>query len=186
MVIIMEYKIRPMEKDDWGEVVEIYYQGMQSNISTFNTSCPSYEEWDKAHIRQCRLVADSDGEVVGWAALMPVSSRECFKGVAELSIYIDINHCRRGLGEKLMRAILEESEKCGYWTIMSVIIQENTASIRLHEKCGFRTVGYRERIAKDRFGMWRNTVIMDHRITSDIAGGCDCEMVRAMQREGRE
>lgn len=182
----MEYKIRPMEKDDWGEVVEIYYQGMQSNISTFNTSCPSYEEWDKAHIRQCRLVADSDGEVVGWAALMPVSSRECFKGVAELSIYIDINHCRRGLGEKLMRAILEESEKCGYWTIMSVIIQENTASIRLHEKCGFRTVGYRERIAKDRFGMWRNTVIMDHRITSDIAGGCDCEMVRAMQREGRE
>ncbi len=182
----MECTIRPMEKDDWGEVVEIYYQGIQSNISTFNTACPSYEEWDRAHISECRLVVDLDGEVVGWASLMHVSARECFKGVAELSIYIDINHCKKGLGEMLMNAILAESEKCGFWTIMSVIIQENTASIRLHEKCGFRMVGYRERIAKDRFGMWRNTVIMDHRITKDIAGGCDCEMVKAMQRENQE
>lgn len=179
----MDYIIRPMEIEDWGSIVEIYYQGIQSNIATFNISCPSYEEWDKGHIEECRFVAEYDGDVVGWAALLPTSSRECYKGVAEESIYIDNNHWGKGLGTKLLTVLLEESEKSGFWTIQAHIIQNNTASIRLHEKCGFRMVGYRERIAKDRFGMWRNTVIMEHRITKDIAGGCDCEMVRAMKRE---
>jgi len=182
----MEYTIRPMEKNDWSEVVEIYYQGIQTNNATFNNSCPSYDEWDKAHIKECRFVAELDSEVAGWAAITPISSRECYRGVAEVSIYIDTNHSGKGVGEMLLKKLLEESESCGFWTIQSSIIQNNAASIRLHEKCGFRMVGFRERIAKDRFGMWRNTVVMEHRITKDIAGGCDCEMVRAMQKESRE
>lgn len=182
----MEYTVRPMEKIDWGEVIEIYYQGIQTNNATFSISIPSYEEWDKLHTKECRLVADADGEVAGWAAISPISSRECYKGVAEVSIYIDVNHSGKGLGEKLLSALLEESEKNGFWTIQACIIQNNTASIKLHEKCGFRMVGYRERIAKDRFGTWRNTVIMEHRITTDIAGGCDCDMVKAMQKEQQE
>lgn len=182
----MEYTIRPMKLDDWGEVVEIYYQGIQTNNATFNTACPSYDEWDKSHVKDCRLVADYDGEVAGWAAISPYSSRECYKGVAEVSIYVDVNHSGKGVGEMLMRKLLEESENNGFWTIQSSIMQNNAASLRLHEKCGFRTIGFRERIAKDRFGLWRNTVIMEHRITKDIAGGCDCEMVRAMQKERQE
>jgi len=172
-----------MEKSDWGEIVEIYSQGIQSNNATFNTSCPSYEEWDNSHIKECRFVAEYDSEVLGWAALSLVSARECFKGVAEDSIYIDLNHWGEGVGEKLLNALLEESEKCGFWTVQAQIIQNNSVSIRLHEKCGFRMVGYRERIAKDRFGMWRNIVIMEHRIKSDIEGGCDCDMVKAMKKE---
>lgn len=179
----MEYTVRAMEKDDWGEVVEIFYQGIQTNNATFTTSCPSYEEWDKAHIKPCRLVADWDGEVVGWAALTPYSSRECYKGVASVSIYIDTNHRGKGAGYLLLSRLVEESEINGIWTIQSRIFETNAASIALHAKCGFRTIGYEERIAKDRFGMWRNTVIMEHRIKSDLAGGCDCDMVKALRAE---
>lgn len=182
----MDYTVRPMTKDDWGEVIEIYYQGIQTNNATFSTACPSYEEWDATHIKDCRFVAESDNGVVGWAAIFPVSARECYKGVAELSIYVDVNHGNKGIGELLMKRLLEASETAGFWTIQSSIIQNNAASIRLHEKCGFRMVGYRERIAKDRFGMWRNTVLMEHRITSDLAGGCDCDMVKRMRRESAE
>ncbi|NLH01375.1 MAG: N-acetyltransferase [Clostridiales bacterium] len=181
----MEYTIRPMEKSDWGDIVEIYSQGIQSNIATFNTSCPSYDEWDREHVKGCRFVAEYDGEVVGWAALTPFSTRECYKGVAEDSIYIDSNHCRKGVGRLLLETLLEESERLGYWTIQAHIIQNNAASIKLHEKCGFRMVGCRERIAKDRIGMWRNTVIMERRITKDIEGGCDCDMMKALRSEKR-
>lgn len=179
----MGYNVRPMKKDDWSEVVEIFYQGMQTDNATFNTSCPTYEEWDANHIKECRLVAEYDGEVAGWAALSPYSSRECYKGVATVSIYIDTNHRGKGVGKMLLNKLVEESENSGFWTIQSNIFQTNEASIRLHEKCGFRMVGFLERIAKDRFGMWRNTVIMEHRITKDKDGGCDCEMVKAMRAE---
>lgn len=181
--ITMEYIVRPMEKDDWSQVVEIYYQGIQTNNATFNSSCQSFEAWDESHIKECRLVVEYDDEVVGWAAISPYSSRECYKGVAEVSVYIDANHRGKGVGELLLNTLVEKSEEAGFWTLQSSIFQTNAASIRLHEKCGFRVVGYRERIAKDRFGMWRNTVIMERRITKDIAGGCDCEMVRALQNE---
>ncbi|MEA4894709.1 MAG: N-acetyltransferase family protein [Oscillospiraceae bacterium] len=179
----MEYTVRPMNEDDWSQVVEIFYQGIQTNNATLHTACPSYEEWDEAHIKECRLVAELDGEVVGWTALSRYSNRECYKGVAQLSIYIDANYRGKGVGELLLRALLQSSEDAGFWTLQADIMQANTVSIRLHEKCGFRMVGYRERIAKDRFGVWRNTVIMEHRITKDIAGGCDCELVKAMQKE---
>lgn len=179
----MGYRVRPMRKDDWSEVVEIFYQGIQTNNATFHTSCPTYEEWDATHIKECRLVADFDGEVAGWAALTPYSSRECYKGVAMVSIYIDTNHRGKGVGKMLLKKLVEESEISGFWTIQSKIFESNTASIALHENCGFRKIGFEERIAKDRFGMWRNTVIMEHRITKDIAGGCDCDMVKAMRAE---
>lgn len=182
----MPYTVRPMESSDWGSVVEIYYQAVSSGISTFSIECPSYDTWDKTHIAGCRFVAELDGEIVGWAALKPFSERECFKGVAEDSVYIDTNHFRKGVGQALLQAVLEASEELGFWTIQAHIFQNNEASVRLHEKCGFRTVGVRERIAKDRIGMWRSTVLMEHRITKDAAGGCDCDMVKALQAEKAE
>lgn len=179
----MNITIRKMEKEDWSAVLEIYVQGIQTDRATFSIACPSYAEWDAAHVKSCRFVAEADGEVVGWAALTPFSSRECYQGVAEDSIYVSETCGGKGIGEKLLNALLTESEAQNFWTVQAHIIQKNEASLRLHTKCGFRPVGYRERIAKDRFGVWQNTVLMEHRIQKDIAGGCDCAMVRAMQKE---
>ena len=163
----MELHIRPMEPGDWAAVSRIYQAGMDTNISTFQTECPSYEEWDKAHLQDCRLAAVLNGEVVGWTALTAVSSRCVYAGVAEVSIYVDPAHKRKGIGEALLKALLPLSENEGYWTLQSGIMQDNAASIRLHEKCGFRMVGYREKIGRDRFGQWRNTVLMERRSVKD-------------------
>lgn len=174
----MDYTIREMRKSDWAEVLEIYYQGIQTNMATFNTECPSYEEWDKQHSPVCRYVITVDDEVAGWAALMPVSKRQVYMGVAQLSIYIHVDNRGKGLGKALLQHLTEQSEIYNFWTLESHIFEENLASINLHEKCGFRKVGYRERLGKDRFGVWRSVVLMEHRIQSDKAGGCDCSLVK--------
>lgn len=176
----MDIKIRPLKEADWPEIVEIFFQAIRSNMSTFEYTCPSYEEWDKIHFPFCRLVADVDCEVVAFAGITPFSDRECYKGVADLSIFVDKDHMDTDIAEKLLNAIVEEAVKNGLWSLQSYIFQENLAGIALHEKCGFRKVGYRERIGKDRFGVWRSVVIMEYRIQTDKAGGCDCEMVKNM------
>lgn len=174
----MDITIRPMETDDWAEVLEIYYQGIQSNMATFEIECPSHEKWDELHSPDCRLVAEEDCEVIGFAVLSPVSQRAVYKGVAEVSIYIDVNHRHSGVGKKLLSTLLEQSEKFGYWSIEAHIFEENLPSLGLFEKCGFRRVGLRERLGKDRFGVWRSIVIYEHRIQSDKAGGCDCYLAK--------
>jgi phosphinothricin acetyltransferase len=155
-------------------VSKIYSDGIKTNIATFQVDCPTYEEWDCSHFKNCRLVIEDAGGVVGWSALSPVSSRCVYGGVAELSIYISENHRGKGFGKSLLTALAAESEKAGFWTLQSGIMQDNLASIRLHEKCGFRMVGYRERIGKDKFGVWRNTVLMERRIVSDETKGDSC------------
>ncbi len=152
-----------MAPDDWQAVSEIYQQGLDTNLASFQTASPDYETWNRAHLPICRIVAKAQGKVIGWAALSPVSSRPVYAGVAEVSIYIALDCHHRGVGTLLLKTLCEQSERQGIWTLQSVIMQENAASIRLHEKCGFRTVGYRERIGKDRNGLWRNTVLMEKR-----------------------
>ncbi|MEG1316578.1 MAG: N-acetyltransferase family protein [Oscillospiraceae bacterium] len=182
----MDTIIRPMERDDWGDIVEIYFQGVQSNMATFSNDCPTYDEWDKAHVSNCRLVIERDCDILGWAALSPVSSLDFYKGVAEVSIYIHSDHKKKGLGAELLAALVELSERSGFWTLESSILAENIAAIKLHEKCGFRTIGTHERLAKDRFGVWRSVVLMERRITSDLAGGCDCDMIKKMRAQPTE
>lgn len=155
--------IRPMVESDWERVSEIYKQGMGKGTATFNTECPNYEEWDKSHIKTCRFVYEEDGNVVGWVAISPTSSRCVYKGCAEMSIYVDQNYQRHGVGTALVKELLAQSEQEGFWSIYSAIISINKASIELHKKCGFREIGYRERIAKDRFGEWQNTTLMEYR-----------------------
>ncbi len=159
----MELAIRGMKKEDWEAVAAIYKEGIDSGIATFQTEVPEYEEWDKSHIAACRLVAIENSSVVGWAALSKVSSRCVYSGVAEISIYIKENARGKGIGEKLLKELILESEKEGYWTLQSGIIEINYASIALHKKVGFRMVGYREKIAQDRNGVWQNTVLMERR-----------------------
>lgn len=149
---------------------------MDTNLATFQSECPSYAEWDNSHLQYCRLVVTVDDVVSGWAALSPVSSRCVYSSVAEVSVYIASSHQGEGLGEQLLQELITASEQAGIWMLQSGIMQNNAASIRLHEKCCFRMVGYRERIGKDRYGAWRNTVLMERRSpTNDLPGGdCSC------------
>lgn len=160
----MKENIREMTKEDLSRVMEIYAQGIETKIATFQTEVPSLEQWDQEHLQEGRLVAvDSNNIILGWVALTPTSSRCVYRGVAEVSVYIDQKARGKGIGVSLLNAVINESEKVGLWTLQSGIIEINEASIALHKKCGFRMVGFRERVAMDSDGMWRNTVLMERR-----------------------
>jgi phosphinothricin acetyltransferase len=159
----MDVIIRAMEREDWDAVAAIFQEGIDLKTSTFHQEVPSYEDWDASHTADCRLVAVAEGRVIGWTALTPYSRRKVYSGVAELGIYIKAEYRGRKVGEKLLKALIEESEKQGYWTLQAGIFEINKASIALHEKVGFRMVGYRERIGRDGNGVWQNTVLMERR-----------------------
>ena len=156
--------IREMSEKDWEQVEKIYLQGIETGIATFNTESSSYEEWNGEHIDRCRFVYVDGEKVVGWAALSPTSSRCVYRGCAEMSVYIDNDYQGRGIGTELVKRLLCEAQKQGYWSILSSVISINLPSIALHKKCGFREIGYRERIAKDRFGNWQNVILFELRL----------------------
>ncbi|MGL4738281.1 MAG: GNAT family N-acetyltransferase [Cellulosilyticaceae bacterium] len=163
----MKGSIRPMRAADWEKVIAIFYQGMVSNMATFETVCPSYAQWDEEHLKICRYVLEVSGDVVGWVALSPVSKRTVFRGIAEVSIYIENGHKGKGYGEALLYAVTQVSEEEGFWMLQSNIMADNFPSLRLHKKCGFREVGYRERQGQDRHGKWRDTILMERRKVTD-------------------
>jgi L-amino acid N-acyltransferase YncA len=155
-------ELRPLEPHDWPAVAEIYWDGMRDGLATFETEVPSWETWDSAHRPDHRLVAELLGEVVGWAALSQASPRRCYAGVAENSVYVARDARGLGIGRALLQALIAGAEAAGIWTIQTSIFPENRASLALHERCGFRVVGTRERIAK-RDGVWRDTVFLERR-----------------------
>lgn len=159
----MNLLMKEMKSEDWKDVSAIYQEGINTQIATFQTQLPSYEEWDQTHIKCCRFIALNENEIVGWTALSPVSSRCVYAGVAEVSVYVKENYRGKHIGELLLKKLIAEAEVAGYWTLQSGIVQINTASIALHRKVGFRMVGYREKIAKDCNGNWQNTVLMERR-----------------------
>jgi L-amino acid N-acyltransferase YncA len=145
---------------DWPAVRAIYEEGIAGGRATFETEAPGWVAWDRAHT--LRLVAEHDGEVVGWAALSPVSERCVYEGVAEDSIYVADSRQGRGIGRSLLEELIRRAEADGVWTIQAGIFPENDPSIALHERCGFRVVGTRERIGKHH-GVWRDVVLMERR-----------------------
>ena len=155
-------EIRDLRPEDWARVAEIYWDGMRDGLATFETEVPSWEVWEAAHLPRHRLVADLMGEVVGWAALSPASSRRCYTGVAENSVYVARDARGMGIGRALLEGLIAGAEADGIWTIQTSVFPENRASLALHERCGFRVVGTRERIAK-RDGVWRDVVFMERR-----------------------
>jgi len=155
-------KIRDLRPLDWPEVARIYEEGMLSGNATFETSVPSWEAWDAGHLADHRLVVTRDDEVVGWAALSPVSDRCCYNGVAEHSIYIAERARGLGLGRQLLSALIASSEAGGFWTLQSGVFPENEASIALHTGLGFRVVGVRERLGRSH-GVWRDVVLLERR-----------------------
>ncbi len=159
----MEITIRDMHPEDWDAVAAIYQEGIDTHIATFQTEVPSYELWDCNHLKECRLVACQGDIVIGWVALSSASSRFVYRGVAEVSIYINKNFRGKSAGSLLLEQVIKESEKHGFWTLQSGIFEENVPSIRLHEKHGFRIIGYREKIGKTEEGEWKNTCLLERR-----------------------
>jgi phosphinothricin acetyltransferase len=158
----MTLRIDPLLPSDWPAVREIYLEGIATRQATFETQAPSWETWDAAHFPFARLVACDDQEVVGWAALSPVSSRQVYAGVAEVSVYVAERQRGSGLGRRLLDALIAASEANGIWTLQAVTFSANAASVALHQRCGFREVGRRERIAK-LDDVWRDTILLERR-----------------------
>jgi L-amino acid N-acyltransferase YncA len=154
--------VEEMTAADWPAVAEIYRQGLDTGHASFETEVPAYEEWDRAHLERPRLVARLDGDVVGWAALSPVSDRCVYGGVAEDSVYVATGRTGRGIGRSLLSELVRRAEDEGIWTIQAGLFPENTASLALHERCGFRVVGRRERLGKHR-GAWRDVLLVELR-----------------------
>lgn len=159
----MDYTIEKMKKSDWDGVSQIYLEGINTGIATFQNSVPTFEAWDNGHIESCRLVAKSNGKVLGFITLSATSSRCVYSGVAEVSIYVGENYRGLGIGHALMIDMIKLSEENNFWTLQSGIIKENVASIELHKSCGFREIGIREKIAKMDNGIWHDTVLMERR-----------------------
>jgi len=151
-----------MRAKDWEQVREIYLEGIRSGNSTFETDAPAWEKWNENHLEFARLVMRDGEAVLGWAALSPVSKRDAYRGVAEVTVYVTESARGKGIGRALLAALIAESEKNAIWTVQASIFPENTASVELHLRCGFREVGRRERIAMLR-GVWRDTILFERR-----------------------
>jgi len=151
-----------MLPEHWPIVSQIYQEGISTGNATFETSVPSWEKFDQAHHRFCRIVALEDRAVVGWAALTPISTRAAYAGVADLSVYVSGSNRGRGYGQALLNELVDDSERNGIWTLQAGIFPENIPSLHLHKSCGFRVVGTRERIGKLN-GVWRDTVLLERR-----------------------
>jgi phosphinothricin acetyltransferase len=158
----MNCVIDKMRASDWEQVREIYLEGIRSGHSTFETEAPPWERWNETHLPFARLVMRAGERVNGWAALSPVSKRQVYRGVAELTVYVAESARGQGIGRALLEALIEESERNGIWTLQASIFPENLASIKLHRRCGFREVGRRERIAM-LHGVWRDTLLFERR-----------------------
>ena len=154
-----------MAAADWERVRAIYLEGIATGNATFETAAPSWEQWDAAHLPFARLVARQKGTLVGWAALSPVSQRCVYGGVAEVSVYVSASTRRSGVGRKLLQSLIDESGQNGIWTLQAGMFPENTGSLSLHQSCGFREVGRRERIGKMN-GAWRDTILLERRSTT--------------------
>ena len=153
---------RKLHKADWAKVSEIYQDGLDTGDASFETKAPNWNYWNDAHLKECRLIAEIDNEIIGWAALSPVSSRQVYSGVAEVSVYVSPKFSGQKIGTKLLERLVLESEENGIWTLQASIFPENVASIVIHESVGFRKVGYREKIGEIN-GVWRDTILVERR-----------------------
>ncbi|SFH89792.1 GNAT family N-acetyltransferase [Halpernia frigidisoli] len=159
----MNYEIREMQPEDGEVVLKIFQEGIDSENATFDKEPPTWEVWDTKHFNLCRwILEDENNEIVGWAAIQPVSNRDCFRGVAEVSIYLTSKAQGKGLGQMLLQKLILDSEEKEFWTLQSGIFPENEASIAVHHKFGFVTVGRREKIGQMN-GKWRDIILLERR-----------------------
>jgi phosphinothricin acetyltransferase len=163
----VQVAIAALGPGDWDDVARIYAEGIETRLATFETEVPSWQAWDRAHLPEHRFIAREHGRGAGWAALAPVSSRCVYAGVAEVSVYVAAKARGHGVGTALLSALFASSEAGGVWTLEAGILPENEASVRMHERCGFRVVGRRERLGR-MDGEWRDVLLLERR--SRVAG----------------
>lgn len=165
----MEYVTDHIKPEDWPQVRSIYIEGIGTGNSTFEADASEWEKWDSTHIQEHRFVIREGDSVVAWAAISPISTRRVYSGVAELSLYVKAGHRGKGIGSVLLKAIIDSTEKAGLWTLQGGIFPENTASLRLVKKHGFKEIGRREKIGKMTYGnfagTWRDVVLVERRST---------------------
>jgi L-amino acid N-acyltransferase YncA len=152
-----------MRAEDWPAVAAIFVEGIATRAATFETEPPDYDSFDASHHPDHRLVGVEDDHVVGWVTLAPTSSRTCYAGVVESSVYVAEGARGRGVGRALMEAIIDDAAAAGIWTIHAAMFPENAVSVALHESLGFRLVGRFERIAQ-LDGIWRDTILLELRL----------------------
>lgn len=157
-----ELEIVDLRPEHWPEVARIYREGMETGNATFETKVPAWPAWDAAHLPAHRFVALHEGHLAGWVALSGVSDRCVYGGVVEVSVYVDEGSRGQGIGGTLLRAVVRSTEDAGIWTVQCGIFPENEASIRAHERAGFRLVGRRERLGRHN-GVWRDVLLFERR-----------------------
>lgn len=161
-----EILIRDMKPGDWPAVRSIYAAGIATGEATFETEVPEWDVWDATHSSDLRFVALDGNAVAGWVAASPVSGRCCYAGVIEDSVYVDPGRQGRGIGRLLLSRLVEAADSSGRWTIQAGVFPENRASIALHQSCGFRVVGRRERLGQLN-GFWRDVFLLERRRPDD-------------------
>jgi len=161
------YFIRPMQETDWLQVHSIYKEGITTGEATFELKTPDWEEWHNTHLTKCRIVAEENNKILGWAALSSVNDRCVYSGVAEVSVYVGEKARGKGLGKILLKKLIEESEQNNIWTLQAGIFPENVPSVALHKVCGFREIGARKKLGKLN-GVWRDVLLLERR--SEIVG----------------
>ena len=162
----MAVTVRPMLAGDGPAVLRIYQAGLDTDLASFETVAPAWEAFDRGRLAEHRFVAvDEAGAAVGWVAVSAVSSRCVYAGVVEHSVYVDPAAHRRGVGLLLLEALIASTEAAGIWTIQSGVFPENTASLRLHEKAGFRVIGIRHHPGRMQRpgGAWRDVALLERR-----------------------
>jgi L-amino acid N-acyltransferase YncA len=159
---VLGFEIKAMRSEDWPDVQNIYSEGVATGNATFETETPPWEKWDQGHFQDCRLVAVNSEGILGWAALSPVSTRRVYSGVAEVSVYVSAKARGQRVGTLLLQSLVEQSERCGVWTLQAGIFPENVPSVALHKSCGFREVGLRQKLGQ-RSGVWRDVLLLERR-----------------------
>jgi phosphinothricin acetyltransferase len=151
-----------ISQENYHEVAAIYAQGIATGLATFETKVPPYHLWQSRHHTFGNILLQHEGNYLGWGSLAPVSIRQVYNGVAEVSVYVEQSHRGQGHGVKILQELIKISETAGVWTLTASIMRENLQSIRMHENCGFRILGFRERIAAIN-GIWRDNIILERR-----------------------
>lgn len=151
-----------MRAADWSEINDIYQEGIDTGTASFRTPDISWKDWDSSHLKTCRFVSLQGKEIVGWCALLPVIANYDVGGVGEIEVYVKQGYKGQGIGSSLLNALIIESEKKGIWMLQAGIFLQNSASLKIYEKAGFRVVGYREKIGKAK-GVWQDNLLMERR-----------------------
>ena len=162
LVVVDEMKILQITEEIYPEIARIYQQGLNSGIATFETEVPNWQTWNEKFLPYARIAVEVNGEIGGWAALTPISKRKVYDLVNEVSIYISKDLQGKGVGKFLFHELIVASESHGVYSLQSVIFSENTNSVKLHTACGFRIIGFREKVAQ-RNGIWHDNILMERR-----------------------